>query len=119
MVSETSAIPSGLRPSVPLKITSAISPPRNALADCSPSTQRMASETLDLPQPLGPTIAVTPGRKLSEVLSAKDLKPRTVRFFRYIRNGVNSTLRAETSRNHKLWAKVIHKAQVMGDRKEI
>ena len=61
MVSETSAMPSGLRPSVPLKITSAISPPRNALADCSPRTQRMASETFDLPQPLGPTMAVTPG----------------------------------------------------------
>ncbi len=36
-------MPIGLRQSVPLKITSAISPPRNALADCSPSTQRMAS----------------------------------------------------------------------------
>ena len=31
------------------------------MADCSPSTQRMASDTLDLPQPLGPTMAVTPG----------------------------------------------------------
>ena len=53
--------PSGLRPSVPLKITSAISPPRKALADCSPSTQRIASDTFDLPHPLGPTMAVTPG----------------------------------------------------------
>src|SRR5882762_5254611 len=77
-------MPIGLRLSVPLKITSAISPPRRALADCSPSTQRMASETFDLPQPFGPTMAVTPGRKLSEVLSAKDLKPRTVRFLRYM-----------------------------------
>src|SRR6266704_399183 len=84
MVKDTSAIPTGLRLSVPLKMTSAISPPRNALADCSPSTQRIASETLDLPHPLGPTMAVTPGMKLSEVLSAKDLNPRTVRFFRYI-----------------------------------
>src|SRR5580765_2120932 len=98
MVRETSAMPSGLRPSVPLKMTSAISPPRRALADCSPNTQRIESDTLDLPQPLGPTIAVTPGRKLSEVLSAKDLKPRTVRFFRYIRIEVNSTRGAETSR---------------------
>src|SRR5712675_3004575 len=77
-------MPSGLRPSVPLKITSAISPPRSALADCSPSTQRIASDTLDLPHPLGPTIAVTPGWKLSAVLSAKDLNPRTVRFFKYM-----------------------------------
>src|SRR5262245_8587471 len=84
MVRETSASPRGLRPSVPLKMTSAISPPRRALADCSPSTQRMASETLDLPQPFGPTMAVTPGWKLSEVLSANDLKPSTVRFFRYM-----------------------------------
>src|SRR6266704_3052285 len=84
MVKETSAMPSGLRPSVPLKITSAISPPRRALADCSPSTQRIASETFDLPHPLGPTIAVTPGWKFSAVLSAKDLNPRTVKFFRYM-----------------------------------
>src|SRR4030095_4750666 len=98
MVRDPSALPRGLRPSVPLKITSAISPPRSALADCSPSTQRIASETFDLPQPLGPTMAVTPGRKLSEVLSGKDLKPRTVRFFKYIRKKVNSTVRVETSR---------------------
>jgi hypothetical protein len=39
---------------------------------------------LDLPHPLGPTMAVTPGWKFSAVLSAKDLNPRTVRFFRYM-----------------------------------
>src|SRR5690242_20907731 len=77
-------MPMGFRPSVPLKITSAISPPRSALADCSPSTQRIASETFDLPHPLGPTIAVTPGWNASDVLSAKDLNPRTVKFFRYM-----------------------------------
>ncbi len=77
-------MPIGLRPSVPLKITSAISPPRRALADCSPSTQRMASDTLDLPQPLGPTMAVTPGWKFRLVLSANDLKPKTVKFLRYM-----------------------------------
>src|SRR3954464_14514441 len=84
MVRDTSAIPSGFRPSVPLKITSAISPPRKALADCSPSTHLIASDTFDLPHPLGPTIAVTPGRKFKEVLSAKDLKPKTVKFLRYM-----------------------------------
>src|SRR6059036_3449995 len=63
-LSETSAKPSGLRVSVPLKMTSAISPPRNAFADCSPSTQRTASSTLDFPQPFGPTMAVTPSWKL-------------------------------------------------------
>src|SRR5438477_297756 len=75
-VSETSAKLSGLRESVPLKITSAISPPRSDLADCSPSTQRTASSRLDLPQPFGPTMAVTPSWKLKVVLSAKDLKPK-------------------------------------------
>src|SRR5687767_3551869 len=65
-------------------MTSAISPPRRALADCSPSTQRIASETLDLPHPLGPTMAVTPGWKFRVVLSAKDLKPSMVKLFRYM-----------------------------------
>src|SRR5215471_11383611 len=84
MVNDTSAIPIGFRPSVPLKMTSAISPPRSALADCSPSTHRMASDTLDFPHPFGPTMAVTPGWKFSDVLSAKDLKPNTVKFLRYM-----------------------------------
>ena len=37
--------------------------PRRLLALCSPSTQVMASATLLLPQPLGPTMAVTPYRR--------------------------------------------------------
>jgi hypothetical protein len=44
----------------------------------------MASEIFDFPQPFGPTMAETPGRKFKEVLSAKDLKPKRVRFFKYI-----------------------------------
>ena len=52
-----------------------ISEARSPLADCSPMTQRTLSDTLVLPQPLGPTTAVTPGSKRSSVLSAKDLKP--------------------------------------------
>src|SRR5438045_9214341 len=72
-VNETSAKLSGLRLSVPLKITSAISPPRNDLADCSPRTHLTASSKLDLPQPFGPTMAVTPSWKLKSVLSADDL----------------------------------------------
>src|SRR5256714_5362143 len=76
-VSDTSANPTGLRVSAPLKITSAISSPRRDLADCSPSAQRTASSTLDFPQPFGPTIAVTPSWKLKMVLSAKDLKPKS------------------------------------------
>ena len=43
--------------------------------DCSPKTQRIASEIFDFPHPLGPTIAVTPLSKIISILSAKDLKP--------------------------------------------
>src|SRR5437762_12316196 len=76
-VRETSAKPMGLRVSLPLKITSAISSPRKDFADCSPSTQRTASSTFDFPQPFGPTIAVTPSLKLRTVLSANYLKPNS------------------------------------------
>src|SRR5665213_390777 len=78
----TSAILEGLRVSVPLKITSVISEARRPLADCSPMTHRTPSETLVLPQPFGPTTAVTPGSKRSSVLSAKDLKPCNSSFLR-------------------------------------
>src|SRR5882724_11216157 len=74
-VSETSATPTGLRVSAPLKMTSAISSPRSDFADCSPRAQRTASRTLDFPQPFGPTIAVVPSWKLKIVLSTNDLKP--------------------------------------------
>lgn len=57
------------------KITSSILLPRRYLALCSPSTQRIASEMLLLPLPLGPTIAVMPEPKLNSILSAKDLNP--------------------------------------------
>ena len=82
MVSVTSARPSGGRPGVPAKMTSSILPPRSALAPCSPSTQAMASTTLLLPEPLGPTTQVIPGSKRSVVADAKDLKPFIVRLFR-------------------------------------
>ena len=82
MVSVTSARPSGGRPAVPAKMTSSILPPRSAFAPCSPSTQAMASTTLLLPDPLGPTTAVMPGSKRSVVAEAKDLKPFTVRVCR-------------------------------------
>ena len=49
--------------------------PRNSETRASPSTQRIASITLDLPQPLGPTIPATaPGNSMT-VVSAKLLKP--------------------------------------------
>src|SRR5437764_4970082 len=82
MVSVTSARPSGGRPAVPAKMTSSILPPRSALAPCSPSTQAMASTTLDLPDPLGPTTQVIPGSSFIVVADAKDLNPFTVRLLR-------------------------------------
>ena len=72
----TDARPSGLRSRVPAKMTSSIRGPRRLLADCSPSTQLMASLRLDFPQPFGPTMAAIPepGNFIS-VRSKKDLKP--------------------------------------------
>src|SRR5690606_28026034 len=82
MVSVTSARPRGGRPGVPAKMTSSILPPRSALAPCSPSTHAIASTTLDLPEPFGPTTQVIPGSSLKVVVEAKDLKPFTVRLLR-------------------------------------
>ena len=42
----------------------------------------MASTTLDLPEPLGPTTQVMPGSRRYVVAEAKDLKPLTVRLLR-------------------------------------
>src|SRR6266545_1896174 len=82
MVRTTSARPSAVRLPVPAKMTSSILPPRSALFPCSPSTQEIASTTLDLPEPLGPTTQVIPGSSFIVVADAKDLKPLTVRLLR-------------------------------------
>ena len=71
----TSAIDRGGFDSEPLKITSSMERPRSLSGDCSPSTQRTASATFDLPQPLGPTTPVTPPGKASTVRSMNDLNP--------------------------------------------
>src|SRR5882672_4435451 len=74
-------MPVGLRSRVPAKITSSMREPRRDLADCSPSTHEMASEILDLPQPLGPTMAAIPSPwNFSSVRSQKDLNPRICSF---------------------------------------
>src|SRR5437588_10931095 len=81
-LSDTSAIPVGLRSRVPAKITSSMREPRKVLADCSPRTQEIASAMLDLPQPLGPMMAAIPSPwNFSSVRSQKDLKPRICSFF--------------------------------------
>ncbi len=81
----TSATPTGCRADEPEKMTSSMAWPRSCLALCSPSTQRIASETFDLPDPFGPTITVRPGSKVMCARSAKDLKPLRVRDFRNMR----------------------------------
>src|ERR1700733_6354348 len=85
MVSVTSARPSAGRPAVPANTTSSILPPRRGLTPCSPITQENASTTLDLPDPFGPTMQVMPGSNFSVVADANDLKPRSVKDFRYTR----------------------------------
>ena len=83
----TSAKSRGGRDAVPAKITSSMPAPRIDLALLSPITQRMASSKLDLPQPLGPTIPVSPLSLLSSAGSTKLLKPTSFSFF--IRNGLS------------------------------
>ena len=78
----TAARETGLRPSVPLKITSCIDSPRNSEAFDSPRTQRTASMTFDFPQPFGPTTPTScPGREIV-VGSTKDLKPASLSLVR-------------------------------------
>src|ERR1700754_3962507 len=79
MNSVTSATLRAGRPDEPAKITSSISLPRTEEGRVSPITQRMASNRLDLPQPLGPMTAVRPGSTYSSVGSTKDLKPESLR----------------------------------------
>src|SRR5437868_15199285 len=79
MNSVTSATLRAGRPELPAKITSSISLPRTEEGRVSPITQRMASNRLDLPQPLGPITAVRPGSTNSSVGSTKDLKPGSLR----------------------------------------
>src|SRR5205085_2803483 len=80
--SDTSAKSRAGREAVPAKITSSIPAPRIDLGEDSPITQRIASNTLDLPQPLGPTTPVRPGSMRSSAGSTKLLKP--VSFSRFI-----------------------------------
>src|SRR5690625_257931 len=75
---------------------SSILAPRKDLIDCSPSTQRMASVTLLLPLPFGPTTAVTPGTKSTLTRSANDLNPTLSKRFKYIVHSPISTSSVRT-----------------------
>src|SRR6476469_4868506 len=74
----TDARPIALRSPAPLKMTSCIDSPRSAEALDSPSTQRTASITLDLPQPLGPTMPTSWPGVAMVVGSTNDLKPASL-----------------------------------------
>ena len=111
MVRLTSARPSAGRLAVPAKMTSSIFWERTADGAWAPSTQPMASTTLDLPDPFGPTTTVTPGSRSSTVVSAKDLKPFRESRFRNIeardgsgrhgRNGTSGTPRSDLAVSQK------------------
>ena len=85
-VSDISARFTGFRLLLPLKMRSVIRVLRRVLDLCSPMTQRIASETLLFPQPLGPTMAVKPFLNSRLVESTNDLKPSISKFFRYMRS---------------------------------
>src|SRR5260221_9471330 len=75
-VSVTSARPKGGRLAVPLKMQSDIRSARSDLWLCSPRTHEMASTILDLPQPFGPMMQVSPAPlKVICVFSQNDLNP--------------------------------------------
>src|SRR5215469_5479468 len=59
-------------------MTSSIRRPRTSFALRSPRTHLNASTTLLLPEPLGPTMAVTPESKVISVWRAKVLKPASL-----------------------------------------
>ena len=105
MVNETSARPRAAFWLVPAKMTSSIFVDRTALGAWAPRTQAKASTTLDLPLPLGPTTTVTPGSRSIEVVSAKDLKPFNVRFFR--NTGMNLASANYTRVARTLWTNAI------------
>src|SRR6201982_4308832 len=76
--SSTEARPTGARSPAPLQITSCNDSPRSAEALGSPSTQRTASMTFDLPQPLGPTMPTSCPGVAIVAGSTNDLKPASL-----------------------------------------
>ena len=72
---ETSAIFFEALFDVPLKITSSIPEPLILFAEVSPIAHLKDSTMFDFPQPLGPTIPVSPSSIKKLVFSANDLNP--------------------------------------------
>ena len=71
----TSAMLRAGRSPPPEKITSSMPDARMFFDELSPMTQRSASTRLDLPQPFGPTMPVSPGSIRNSDGSTKVLKP--------------------------------------------
>src|ERR1700690_4015785 len=94
------AIPARGRCSEPEKIMSSVFLPRNNKYDCSPNTQRKESAIFDLPEPLGPTIAVMPPANSKTVRVAKVLYPCNSRDLR--RNGICYLKLRFTFFNHRV-----------------
>src|SRR5207245_11260590 len=81
-------------PDVPAKMRSSAWRQRTLRTFCPPSAQRTASGRLDLPEPLGPTTAVTPLSKSSTVRGAKVLKPCSSSRLKYMASLLENTTRA-------------------------
>ena len=100
MTISTSAGARACTPRPPPKMTSCIDWPRTASGDCSPIAHSTASVTLDLPEPLGPTMTDTPRPNSSRVRSGKDLKPLSVIDLRCIaRSSSSSAVQAAPARS--------------------
>src|SRR5438094_1352132 len=74
--SSTSQKSAGPRAPPPAKRTSSGFSARSSVGLSEPAAHRIASETLDFPDPFGPTITPTPGSRRTSTGSGNDLKPR-------------------------------------------
>src|SRR5207237_9444240 len=83
--SSTSQKSSTGRPLPPAKRTSSGFSARSSEGASEPAAQTIASETLDLPDPFGPTTTATPGSRRTSTGSGNDLKPRSLIARRFIR----------------------------------
>ena len=75
------------RPAEPAKSTSSGFSARNSPGLIEPVAQRIESDTLDFPEPFGPTTTETPGSSRISTGSTNDLNPRSLIDFRCTRAG--------------------------------